>query len=150
MFRKLSRNDEKGFTLIELLIVMALLGVLVAVLLPKYQDLTPEAKIASTQANLETIRSAVLLHAAKYQFLPSTIDTLAPEFLRKVPVLKISGSSAVTVGTIPPAPGGTTGDWYYDPVTGEVKVGINAVGESSPNMVDFIGSYSGTANPWSW
>lgn len=150
MFRKLSRNDEKGFTLIELLIVMALLGVLVAVLLPKYQDLTPEAKIASTQANLETIRSAVLLHAAKYQFLPSNIDTLAPEFLRKVPVLKISGSTSVTVGTIPPSPGGTTGDWYYDPVSGEVKVGINAVGENSPNMVDFISSYTGTANPWGW
>lgn len=150
MFRKLSRNDEKGFTLIELLIVMALLGVLVAVLLPKYQDLTPEAKIASTQANLETIRSAVLLHAAKYQFLPSNIDTLAPEFLRKVPVLKISGSTSVTVGTIPGSPGGTTGDWYYDPVSGEVKVGINAVGENSPNMVDFISSYTGTANPWGW
>ncbi len=150
MFRKLSRDEEKGFTLIELLIVMALLGVLVAVLLPKYQDLTPEAKIASTQANLETIRSAVLLHAAKYQFLPSNIDTLAPEFLRKVPVLKISGSTTVTVGTMPGSPGGSTGDWYYDPATGEVKVGINAVGGSAPKMDDFIGSYTGTADPWEW
>lgn len=150
MFRKLSRNDEKGFTLIELLIVMALLGVLVAVLLPKYQDLTPEAKIASTQANLETIRSAVLLHAAKHQVLPATIITLVPEFLRKVPVLKISESSAVIVGDMPSSPGGTTGDWYYDPTTGEVKVGINVAGGDTPEMNDFISSYSGTANPWSW
>ncbi len=150
MFRKLSRNEEKGFTLIELLIVMALLGVLVAVLLPKYQDLTPEAKIASTQANLETIRSAVLLYAAKYQTLPASVDTLAPEFLRKVPVLKISGSSSVTVGTMPSDPGGTTGDWYYDPASGEVKVGVNAVGGSSPKMDDFITSYTGTVNPWGW
>jgi prepilin-type N-terminal cleavage/methylation domain-containing protein len=149
MFRKLSRNEEKGFTLIELLIVMALLGVLVAVLLPKYQDLTPEAKIASTQANLETIRSAVLLHAAKYQTLPATVDTLAPEFLRKVPVLKISGSTTVIVGTMPSSPA-AGGNWYYDPVSGEVKVGINAVGGSAPKMDDFIGSYSGTANPWEW
>ena len=149
MFRKLRRNEEKGFTLIELLIVMALLGVLVAVLLPKYQDLTPEAKIASTQANLETIRSAVLLYAAKYQTLPASVATLAPEFLRKVPVLKISGSITVTVGAMPSAPTGG-GNWYYDPASGEVKVGINAVTDSAPKMDDFITSYTGTADPWEW
>ena len=149
MFRKLSSNEEKGFTLIELLIVMALLGVLVAVLLPKYQDLTPEAKIASTQANLETIRSAVLLYAAKYQTLPATVDTLAPEFLRKVPVLKISGSTTVIVGTMPGSPA-AGGNWYYDPASGEVKVGINSISDSAPKMDDFIGSYTGTADPWEW
>ncbi len=149
MFRRLRRDKEKGFTLIELLIVMALLGVLVAVLLPKYQDLTPEAKIAATQANLETMRSAVLLYAAKYQVLPDSIGALTPEFLRKVPTLKISGSSTEVFGPMPGTPG-AGGNWYYDPDTGEVKVGINAVGGSPPKMDDFISGYTGTANPWEW
>ena len=57
MLRRLAHREkgEKGFTLIELLIVMALLGVLVAVLLPKYQDLTPEVKISGMTTFQNTI-----------------------------------------------------------------------------------------------
>ena len=50
------RHSERGFTLIELLIVMALLGILVAILLPRYQDLTPEAKIAARSMILANSR----------------------------------------------------------------------------------------------
>ncbi len=146
MFKRFNRKEEKGFTLIELLIVMALLGVLVAVLLPKYQDLTPEAKIAASQANLDAARSAVLLYAAKYQALPDTFGAVIPEFLRKVPVLKISNSTTVVSGTIPGSPA-AGGNWYYDPGSGEVRVGITGIGGTDPN-IDFFINYSGSVNPW--
>ncbi len=152
MFKRFNRKEEKGFTLIELLIVMALLGVLVAVLLPKYQDLTPEAKIAASQANLDAVRSAVLLYAAKYQALPDSIGAIVPEFLRKVPVLKISGSTTVQpVASMPANPSSATGDWYYCASTGEVRVGVNAVAGTIP-ITGFSGfaNYTGPADPWSW
>ena len=154
MFKTTSRREERGFTLIELLIVMALLGVLVAVLLPKYQDLTPEAKIAATQQNLESLRSAVLLYAAKYPpptgtGPPAYLDSLVTRgFIRKIPELKISGSSTVVTGNMPSTPA-AGGNWYYDPNTGEVRVGITGVGGTDPNIDAFI-SYSGPANPWEW
>ena len=147
MFKRFNRKEEKGFTLIELLIVMALLGVLVAVLLPKYQDLTPEAKITASQANLDAVRSAVLLYAAKYQALPDSIGAIIPDFLRKVPVLKISGRNNVVNGTMPGSPA-AGGNWYYDPGTGEVRVGITGPGGADPNIDFFIKNYSGSANPW--
>jgi len=152
MFKRFSRKEEKGFTLIELLIVMALLGVLVAVLLPKYQDLTPEAKIAASQANLDAVRSAVLLYAAKYQALPDSIAAIVPEFLRKVPVIKISGSTGVRlVNPMPANPSSATGDWYYCAATGEVRVGINGVG-GAVDITTFTGftNYTGNADPWNW
>jgi len=142
------RREEEGFTLIELLIVMALLGVLVAVLLPKYQDLTPEAKIAATQQNLESIRSAVLIYASRNQGatpFPSHLDSLVSQgYLRRMPVEKISGTTTVDVQAAASDNNLTAdngGGWIYNPTTGGVYVNVT-------DVTTHITNYSGTANPF--
>ncbi len=118
------RHSERGFTLIELLIVMALLGILVAILLPRYQDLTPEAKIAATQANLQTLRSSVALYAGKTGGFPTNLDTLVSRgFLRKMPNEMLNNVDNVVVD--PSGDPSYAGGWVYFSTTGDVRVNEN-------------------------
>jgi len=49
---KQKRRNQKGFTLIEIIAVLIILGVLAAVAVPKYIDLTTDAKHAAAQAGV--------------------------------------------------------------------------------------------------
>ncbi len=57
MLKKL--NSEQGFTLTELLIVVAILGILVAVVLPNFVGLLGSAKSNAGEAELNVVQTAV-------------------------------------------------------------------------------------------
>ncbi|HMU74905.1 MAG TPA: prepilin-type N-terminal cleavage/methylation domain-containing protein, partial [Elusimicrobiota bacterium] len=53
-----------GFTLIELMLVVAIIGLLSAIALPKFANLVNRSKEASIKGNLGVLRSAMSLYYA--------------------------------------------------------------------------------------
>ena len=68
---------KKGFTLIELMIVIAIIGLLAAVALPKFGNATESAKAANVQGNLATLRGVISIFYAGQKQFPTSTGTAA-------------------------------------------------------------------------
>lgn len=69
-------RSNKGFTLIELVVVIAILGILAGIAIPRFMDATATARGAKIVADMRTIDSAIMLYQAKTGDLPANADAL--------------------------------------------------------------------------
>jgi len=61
---------RRGFSLVELMIVVALIGILAAMVLPEFKGNTAEAKEVAAKNNLHILRAAIELYAAQHGGVP--------------------------------------------------------------------------------
>ncbi len=96
LFKKRTSN-RKGFTLVELLVVVAIIGILAAIAIPKFSAATDSASRAKIQADLRTIDSAVQMYRAANPTTNPTYANLAT-YLQSVPTTPKWG--AIAAGTV--------------------------------------------------
>lgn len=84
-------HKYEGFTLIELMIVVAILGTLAAIAVPRFAELMRKAKEGSTKGNLGVLRSCVKTYYAKNEAMyPTTMTSgIIPEYLEELPPARI-------------------------------------------------------------
>jgi prepilin-type N-terminal cleavage/methylation domain-containing protein len=56
------KRNNKGFTLVELIIVIAILGILMAIAVPKFSKTQKKAEETALAATIKTLNSAVSLY----------------------------------------------------------------------------------------
>jgi general secretion pathway protein G len=67
---------HNAFTLLELLIVISIIAILAATVIPNFIGFDSEARIASTQTNLSTLRTRVNLFRTKEGRYPESLEEL--------------------------------------------------------------------------
>jgi general secretion pathway protein G len=81
------RTYEAGFTLLELIIVIAIIGILATIVMPKLLQTIPKAKEATLRTDLRTFRDVIDQYYADKGKYPETLEALVEDgYLRAIPV----------------------------------------------------------------
>ncbi|MBM7613981.1 competence type IV pilus major pilin ComGC [Alkaliphilus hydrothermalis] len=75
IFRK-RLNNRKGFTLIELIVVIAILGILAAIAVPRLGGFRDTAQTQAEATNVKVIESAVAIYHAANGSYPANVAAL--------------------------------------------------------------------------
>ena len=115
--------NRKGFTLIELIMVIVILGILAAIAVPRYVDLTSKAKDAARDGALGAMRSAIAMEYANRisnnisPVYPTTITgSMFAESVVPNNPWSSANANSVSLGSRT-----DTGGWAYYPATGTAE-----------------------------
>jgi len=121
-------HRRSGFTLVEILIVVAILGILAALVVPRFSSATSDAQTSGIQQQLQTVRRQIELYRFRESAVPPDIeagtgwdDLVGTGYLQAIPRNALRNlASGIIVGVA--APGAASGaaahqGWYWNSTT---------------------------------
>ena len=120
------RLSTSGFTLIELMIVVAIIGILAAIAIPKFAELIRKSSEGASKGNLGAVRSALSIYYGDMEGqYPADVGalTISGKYLQTLPLAKApnyhADGSAVQLATAANDAGG----WSYNATAGSANYG---------------------------
>ncbi len=137
MNRRAVNGGARGYTLIELVILIVIVGVLAAAALPRYRDLSVDARVSACKGSLAAVREGISLYYARQVLLSGVgsypdIDSLTHSDLVMRGAFppnpfQIHAADSVVAGEYPGQIGGERGGWVYNPATGQFWANTSTV-----------------------
>jgi type IV pilus assembly protein PilA len=81
----LSHRNQSGFTLIELLIVIAILGIIAAIVVPNVAGFMTSGNLNAANTEVQNVKTAAVGYLAEYGEWPATSTVLESVFLEGAP-----------------------------------------------------------------
>ena len=141
--KRLTQSGQEGFTLIELVIIIVVLGILAAVAIPKYQNITSEAREAACRAALGGLRSGITIYYANQAVTTGTaawptlsvLETTDSVMIHAMPKnpyqLDLNAPDSIVTGVTKGTIVGTRGGWAYLATSGEIWPNTSGSGENA-------------------
>ena len=123
---KTKKWGASGFTLIELMIVVAIIGILAAIAIPKFASLLRKSGEGASKGNLGAIRSALSIYYGDMEGnYPADLPTLTVngKFLAAIPQAKTPSFHTDSSVVVAQTTSNDAGGWSYNNTAGNANMG---------------------------
>jgi len=148
---------KRAFSLVELMIVVAVLGILAAIVVPQFQAHSKQAREAVAKDSVRLLRGAIELYTAQHGGIPPGYEDHNPmnvptnsqflmqlitqgRYLSKMPENPFNGRSSVNViGNNQQFPANATGQfgWVYQPATKTISLDWTGTDKNTIRYFDY-------------